>query len=139
MYSNQQPYRSPVPVLGPTPPPVDITAPSNLVYANPVDTPVLPSISTVLPQAQVWNIPCTSTTVDPQFETPNGLSSLLNLDSQQMEMKQLNSEELATLNCFETNNLSENLSANLSLTEDVSYMTDSLTRLANRTIDNMYK
>lgn len=135
MFLNQ-PYRSPAgSSMGPTPPPpIGSTTP---VYATLVDSTVLPSISNMLPQNQAWNImPCTSTTTMELGAPISGLSSLLNLDNN--EIKQLNSEELASLNCFDTQNLSENLSANLSLVEDAN-MTDSLTRLANNTIDRIYQ
>lgn len=72
-------------------------------------------------------------------ETPSGISSLLNLDSHQMELKPLDSGDLSML---ETNNLSETFTQNLSLTDVTGgrqdqNMTDSLTRLANNALDNI--
>ena len=108
---------------------------------------VLPSVNILLPP---WNslgaseaqndFGASAMSVDP----PTGLSSLLDLDSQQTELKQihLNSGELATLNVFDTHNLSENLTNNLSLTDlnaprqDQS-MTDSFTQLANNVINSI--
>ncbi|KAF5308883.1 hypothetical protein FQR65_LT00583 [Abscondita terminalis] len=133
-----QQYRVPGDALGHTPPPVEIQC--SLSY-NP-----LPSISNMLPQN--WNIMSESqnnlSTNAMNIDAPSGLSSLLDLDSQQMELKQinLNSGELATLNMFDTHNLSENLSHNLSLTDvkltrQEPNMTDSFTQLANNVINSI--
>ncbi|KAF5302274.1 hypothetical protein FQA39_LY10313 [Lamprigera yunnana] len=146
--SPQQQYRVPTDSLGPTPPPIDAF---NMTGAMPMNVSTLPSINHMLPQN--WNIMTNSVSVAHNdlgatsvinIDTPSGLSSLLDLDSQQMELKQinLNSGELATLNMFDTHNLSENLSHNLSLSDmnvirnDVN-MTDSFTQLANNVINSI--
>lgn len=69
----------------------------------------------------------------------NANSIMFDLDKHEMELKVLNSGDL---NIFDTNNLSETFAQNVSLT-DVSggrqdqNMTDSLTRLANNTLDTI--
>lgn len=105
----------------------------------------LPPISNVMNPN--WNIASTSALIQNDLcvsamniDSASGLSSLLDLDSQQLRQINLNSGELATLNMFDTNNLSENLSNNLSLMDaprNDQNMTDSLTRLANTTIENI--
>ncbi|XP_017781152.1 PREDICTED: putative transcription factor p65 homolog isoform X2 [Nicrophorus vespilloides] len=160
--SPQQMYSMPVHVnLGPTPPPVELQQfinypPNNNL--NPGGLPQtigsiaggssMPSASGVLPSMNSWNIP---SSMQPPMQPTNvvdleagtrmsmsGLSSLLDLDSQQMELRQinLNSGELGDLG---TNNLSENFTQNLSLSDmpRVDNMTDSLTRLAQTTYDKM--
>lgn len=118
---------------------------------NNLSSQVLPPISNIM--AQNWNIPSVSTAGAPQndlagptamnIDSATGLSSLLDMDSQQLELKQLNSGELATLNTLDaTINLSETFNNNLSLSDidmqrNEQNMTDSLTRLANKTIDNL--
>lgn len=151
--SPQHQYRLPVDTLGPTPPPPELQC--NIPYSISLNTtslnlPVLPSINNMLPQN--WNMQGNHVQLQNDLgassamniDTPSGLSSLLDLDSQQLELKQinLNSGELANLNLFDTNNLSEHLSTNLSLTDITmsrqdNSMTDSLTRLANNTIDSI--
>ncbi|RZB54393.1 dorsal, partial [Asbolus verrucosus] len=100
------------------------------------------SVGNVLNIQQDWNVvPATNDlSGGVSLESASGISSLLNLDSHQMELKpiDLNSGDL---NMFE-NNLSETFTQNLSLT-DVNggrhdqNMTDSLTRLANNALDNI--
>ncbi|XP_031339181.1 embryonic polarity protein dorsal-like isoform X2 [Photinus pyralis] len=146
---------SPQPFLLPANTYVQAQAVDTITYNLPVSesyTPSsLPPVGSLLPP---WNTITISASVsDAQnafgasamsVDPPTGLSSLLDLDSQQTELKQidLNSGELATLNAFDTHNLSENLTNNLSLTDlnpprqDHS-MTDSFTQLANNVINSI--
>lgn len=76
------------------------------------------------------------------IDSSAGLSQFLDMDSQQLELKQLNSGELATLNnldpAYNLSDLTNNLSlSDIDMQRNDQNMTDSLTRLANKTIDNI--
>lgn len=132
-----------------TPSPANIHLNIPYEYQQPMNNQRLPSFNNVLNPN--WNIPSTSTGVtavevtnvqnfsDITMDTSGGLGSLLDLDSQQMRQINLNSEELQM---FDPGNLSENLSNSLLLTDgptrNEQNMTDSLTRLANKTIESMF-
>lgn len=85
--------------------------------------------------------PSTSGAVVNDLDSASGISSLLNLDNQQLVPHfNLNSQELASYT-LDPNNLSETFSS-VSLTDvgaqvQDQNMTDSLTRLANSTIDKI--
>ncbi|KAL3274664.1 hypothetical protein HHI36_016044 [Cryptolaemus montrouzieri] len=112
-----------------------------------------PSTSTSLPplNSQNWNIPYVQNLVGGPSECvgavtvePNGIRSFLDLDSQHAELKQinLNSGDLGSFDqVLDVANLSETLNTNLSLTDiqerPDQNMTDSLTRLANNTLDSI--
>lgn len=85
--------------------------------------------------------PSTPTVAVNDLDSASGISSLLNLDNQQLVQQfNLNSQELASYT-LDPNNLSETFSS-VSLTDvgaqvQDQNMTDSLTRLANSTIDKI--
>lgn len=135
--------------LGHTPPPPDLQG-RNMYNPN-AGLNVLPSINEVLPR---WEIPNVTNVIEAQndlgacgssamnIDTPNNISNLLDLDSQELKQINLNSGELST---FDASILSETLCNNLSFTDigmprqENQNMTDSLTRLANNTIDSIYQ
>lgn len=144
------PHYPVIDTLGKNPSPSTIQF--NLAY-NEFQQPqqTLPPISNVMHQN--WNIATTSTVAiaaaaaaanmhpnisEMNIDSASGLSSLLDLDSQQLRQINLNSDDL---HMFDTNNLSENLSNNLLLTDEPrnidQNMSDSLTRLANNAFENM--
>lgn len=146
----QQEYRLPLDILESTPPPPEF---QNIAFNATRHT--LPCISDMLPQN--WNIannPNVSvmniqqggdlgaaSSNAMQVDAASGYNSLLDLDNQQDELVNLNS---GTLNLLDANNLTDNLSVNLSLSDfnippqrEENNMTDSLTRLANNTIDSI--
>ncbi|XP_044760529.1 embryonic polarity protein dorsal-like isoform X2 [Coccinella septempunctata] len=126
--------------------PMDI---SNIMPSNP-NPPSLPTASALPPMT--WNLPYTLQNLQPTPTQPsaqnvmdsNGLRSLLDLDSHNTELKQinLNSGELGSFEAaLDVTHLSDTLNTNLSLTDiqvgGDQNMTDSLTRLANNTIDSI--
>ncbi|XP_018326789.1 embryonic polarity protein dorsal isoform X3 [Agrilus planipennis] len=148
----QQQYRLPVEPLGPTPPPADMlsyhpNAPVTLCLdmvqqqsLSPMDSWNIPSCSNVQQQPSN-NLGASNSMNFDQQPSNSGLSNLLDLDSQQTELRQLELNS-SDLKFFDTNTLSENLSNNLSLSDVLppdnnQNMTDSLTRLTNNTIDSI--
>lgn len=139
MYVAHSPqYRLPLDPLGPTPPPADLN------YSMQFQ----PNVQQVVnPPNMEWNnMPSTSAAVGAvqtqnDLDSASGISSLLNLDNQQLVQHfNLNSQELASYN-IDPNNLSEEFSS-VCLTDGAAQpqeqnMTDSLTRLANSTIDKI--
>lgn len=131
-----------------TPSPSDVQY--NLPYrdsSTQMNNQTLPPINILYPN---WNMASTSQQITVQqnisemnIDSVGGLSSLLDLDSHQLRQIDLNSGDLTNITAcmFDTNNLSENLSNSLSLIDiprNDQNMTDSLTRLANKTLDNMF-
>ncbi|KAK9883828.1 hypothetical protein WA026_002025 [Henosepilachna vigintioctopunctata] len=109
--------------------------------------PPMSSINSNIPH-QNWNIfynpsEPSAQPINPTDVDANNLHCLLDMDSHQNELRQinLNSGELGTFEGgVDVANLSENLTTNLSLTENnncVNMTTDSFTRLANNTIDSI--
>lgn len=87
-----------------------------------------------------WPPSTSAATAVNDLDSASGISSLLNLDNQQLVPHfNLNSQELASYT-LDPNNLSETFSS-VSLTDvgaqQEQNMTDSLTRLANSTIDKI--
>lgn len=124
---------------------------SNILPVNPTPT-TLPTASSLPPMT--WNLPYLPNlpNIPPSQTQPstqnimdsNGLRSLLDLDSHNTELKQinLNSGELGSFEAgLDVVHLSDTLNTNLSLTDiqvgGDQNMTDSLTRLANNTIDSI--
>ena len=135
--------RSPYGQFDPISPPqvLKVPSPSPASYYNQFGQQTLNTFEALpscnnLPSHQTWNVPSTSfgvCSINPsgyvvQNET-NGNTTFLNMDT--MSPIVINSGELP-----EIQNLSENLSANLSLTE---IGTDSLDRLTINTLENVYK
>ncbi|EFA02850.1 dorsal [Tribolium castaneum] len=142
-----QMFEAPIPNVSP-----------HYVAPTPPEAPLFQNVLPPIGGMMNWNMPSTSVVGDmlnmnwnPSAqndlsgvnlsETPSGISSLLNLDNQQLELKpiDLNSGDLSML---ETNNLSETFTQNLSLMDESEgrqepNMTDSLTRLANSALDNI--
>jgi c-Rel proto-oncogene protein len=128
--------------VGASPPPPNFTQnvlPSiDMIHWNMPST----SVGNVLNIQQEWNVAAPNDLSGVvNIESVSGISSLLNLDSHQMELKpiDLNSGDLSM---FDASNLSETFTQNLSLTDlngvrQDQNMTDSLTRLANNALDNI--
>ncbi|KAF2880990.1 hypothetical protein ILUMI_25206 [Ignelater luminosus] len=148
--SPQGQYHVRVDPLGHTPPPPDLQGRN--IYNPNAGLNVLPSINEVLPRWEIPNVTNVVNVIDAQndlgvcgptamnIDTPNNISNLLDLDSQELKQINLNSGELPT---FDANILSETLCNNLSFSDigmpRQENMTDSLTRLANNTIDSIYQ
>ncbi|KAJ3657960.1 hypothetical protein Zmor_009735 [Zophobas morio] len=120
--------------VGATPPPGDVLFNQAVLPPIEILNWNMPSTSVANPININWNVTPQNDLSAVNLESATGVTSFLNLDSHQMELKpiDLNSGDLSML---ETNNLSETFTQNLSLTDiggrADQNMTDSLTRLAN--------
>lgn len=110
-----------------------------MVVGNEIKEP-LPSLSSVGLSTN-WNIPLpSSSNYQNNLSMDTSASLLLDMDTKALE--EIKSDDLRDLNLPDmTNNLSESFTNNLSLTDIQvnNNMTDSLTRLANSTIDDIVK
>lgn len=95
----------------------------------------------LLPPEHQWNVPLQPIMRPPQMcvpqaAAPNVLEAPMSIDSNDLQQL-INSSELAQYN-IDTNALSDNLSNNLNLNENIAMTTDSLSRLANHTFDTLF-